>query len=93
MDDLTGMSDAQVREFAAKHARRLHQLNEKARRTAEKRKNAGLVSRTVHVPARFADQVAPTIERMIAELTQAEADQASSVVPSGAHIEWHPPHG
>lgn len=93
MDDLADMSDTQMREFALKHARRLQRMSEKARRTAEKRKNAGLVSRTVHVPAKFADQVAPTIARMIGELTQTEADQASSVVPSGAHIEWHHPHG
>jgi len=93
MSDLVDMPEAQVREFALKHAHRLQRMSDKARRTAEKRKNAGLVSRTVYVPAKFAAQVAPTIERMIAELTQAEVDQASSVVPSGAHIEWHHPHG
>lgn len=91
MIDVTQLSESQIHEYAAKHLRKQQQANETAKRKAEKRRKDGLVSRTVHVPARFADQVGPAIERLIADLRLAEANRNLGVVPDLAQHDDHQP--
>lgn len=81
MPDLTQLPETQIREYAAKYLRKQQQASEKAKRKAEKRREEGLVTRTFHVPAQFADQVGPAIERLIADLRLAEANRNLGVVP------------
>lgn len=89
--DVTQLPESQIREYAAKHLRKQQQASETAKRKAEKRRKDGLVSRTVHVPAQFADQVGPAIERLIADLRLAEANRNLGVVPDLAQHDDHQP--
>lgn len=91
MIDVTQLPESKIREYAARHLRKQQQASETAKRKAEMRRKDGLVSRTVHVPARFADQVGPTIERLIADLRLAEANRNLGVAAEPAqHDEDQP---
>jgi len=91
VNELAELPESKIHEYAAKHLRKQQRASEAARRTAEMRREAGLVSRTVYVPARFADQVGPTIKRMIAAQTLAEAEQNLGVVPDALQHDEHQP--
>lgn len=91
MIDVTQLPESQIREYAAKHLRKQQQASETAKRKAEMRRKDGLVSRTFYVPAQFADQVGPAIERLIAGLRLAEANRNLGVVPDPAQHDDHQP--
>lgn len=89
MLDVKKMSRRELEERALTGERRLVSRRESTKRNHGKKRAAGMIPKTVWVPAGLAHHVGPTIARMVAELTQAEADRASSVVPETPPVEWH----